>query len=67
MFYVLSGSLTFDCGGQSFKVNENGFAFLPRGVPHSYWIEGEEVKLLGFSTPSGFGDQIERTGRRVRR
>ena len=67
MFYVLSGSLTFDCGGQSFKVNENGFVFLPRGVPHSYWIEGEEVKLLGFSTPSGFGDQIERTGRRVRR
>jgi hypothetical protein len=48
-------------------VNENGFVFVPRGVPHSYWIEGEEVKLLGFSTPSGFGDQIERTGRRVRR
>jgi len=63
IFYVLSGSLTFHCGGQSFKVNENGFMFLPRGIPHGYTIESTEVRLLGISTPSAFGDRIEQAGR----
>jgi len=67
IFYVLSGSLTFNCGGQSFKVNDNGFMFLPRGIPHSYTIESDQARLLGLSTPSGFGDHIERTGKRVQR
>lgn len=66
IFYVLSGSLTFRCGGRSFQVKDNGFMFLPRGVPHSYTIESKEVRLLGFSTPSGFGDHIERTGKPIR-
>jgi mannose-6-phosphate isomerase-like protein (cupin superfamily) len=65
IFYVLSGSVTFDCGGQSFRVNENGFMFLPRGIPHRYTIESSEARLLGFSTPSGFGDHIEQTGRSI--
>jgi len=67
IFYVLSGSLTFRCGGRSFKVRENGFAFLPRGIPHSYTIHSKEVRLLGLSAPSGFGDHIEQTGTLVKR
>ena len=67
MFYLLSGSITFRCGEQSFRVRDHGFVLLPRGIPHSYTIESEEVRLLGFSTPSTFGDHIERTGKRVRR
>jgi len=63
IFYVLSGALTFRCGGRSFKAKENGFMFLPRGIPHSYRIDSEEVRLLGFSSPSDFGDHIERTGK----
>ncbi len=63
IFYVLSGSLTFRCGGRSFKVRENGYIFLPRNIPHRYTIDSEEVRLLGFSTPSGFGDHVERTGK----
>jgi len=63
IFYVLSGSLTFHCGGHSFEVNDNGFVFLPRGIPHRYTIDSEEARLLGLSTPSEFGDQIERTGK----
>jgi quercetin dioxygenase-like cupin family protein len=65
IFYVLSGSLTFHCDGRSFKVANNGFVFLPRGIAHRYTIESTEARLLGLSTPSGFGDQIERTGKRV--
>jgi quercetin dioxygenase-like cupin family protein len=63
IFYVLSGTLTFDCGGQSFKVKENGFIYLPRGIPHGYTIDSREVRLLGISTPSAFGDRIEQAGR----
>jgi mannose-6-phosphate isomerase-like protein (cupin superfamily) len=63
IFYVLSGSLTFRCGGRSFKVKENGFMFLPRSIPHSYKVDSKEVRLLGFSTPSGFADHIEQTGK----
>ena len=63
IFYVLSGALTFHCGGDSFKVKDNGFVFLPRGIPHHYTIDSEEARLLGLSTPSGFGDHIERTGK----
>ncbi len=66
IFYVLSGALTFDCGGQFFKVKENGFVFLPRGIPHSYTIDSNEARLLGLSTPSGFGDHIERSGKRIK-
>ena len=65
IFYVLSGSLTFRCGGRVLKVKEGGFAFLPRGIPHSYKIDSEEVRLLGISTPSEFGDHIERMGKPV--
>jgi quercetin dioxygenase-like cupin family protein len=66
IFYVLSGSLTFHCGGQDLRVKENGFVFLPRGIPHRYTIESAEARLLGLSTPSGFGDHIERTGKPVK-
>lgn len=66
IFYVLAGSLTFHCGGQDFKVKQSGFVFLPRGIPHRYTIDSEEARLLGFSTPAGFGDHIERTGKPVK-
>jgi quercetin dioxygenase-like cupin family protein len=63
IFYVLSGSLTFHCDGKSLKVSDNGFVFLPRGIAHSYSIDSDEARLLGLSTPSGFGDHIEQTGK----
>jgi quercetin dioxygenase-like cupin family protein len=66
MFYVLSGSITFRIGRRSMRVEKHGFAFVPRGTPHTYVIHSRSVRLLGISTPSDFGDNIERTGRRMR-
>jgi mannose-6-phosphate isomerase-like protein (cupin superfamily) len=66
IFFVLSGTITFHCGRRSFRVTKGGFAFVPRGTPHSYTINSRWVRLLGFTTPSDFGDNIERTGKRVR-
>jgi quercetin dioxygenase-like cupin family protein len=67
LFYVLSGAMTFTCGEETRSAKDGAFVFLPRGVPHSYTIDSEEARLLGFSIPSGFGDHIERTGRPVER
>ncbi len=62
IFYVISGAITFRCGGSEFALSEGGFVFLPRGVAHGYTIDSAEVRLLGMSTPSSFADHIEETG-----
>jgi quercetin dioxygenase-like cupin family protein len=62
IFYVLSGSITFHVDGESYQVGPHGFAFVPKGTPHTYTITSDEVRLLGFSAPSSFGDNIEKTG-----
>jgi mannose-6-phosphate isomerase-like protein (cupin superfamily) len=64
MFYVLSGSITFRVGRKSVRVEKGGFAFVPLGTPHTYVIHSRKVRMLGLSTPSDFGDHIEKTGRR---
>ncbi len=66
LFYLLSGDMTFIAGGESFKVAAGGFVFIPRGTSHTYPIDSDEAHLLGFSTPSSFGDNIERTGTPVK-
>lgn len=53
IFYVLSGDLTFRCGGDSFELSDGGFVFLPRGIEHGYQIQGErEVRLLAVTAPA---------------
>ena len=52
MFYVLQGALTFICGGQTFDVEDGGFVFLPRGIPHDYRILSDgPVRLLVVTAP----------------
>ncbi len=67
IFYVISGSMTVRCGRRSFRVDDHAFVYIPRGTRHTYKIHTEEIRMIGISAPSSFGDQIERTGRRVRR
>jgi quercetin dioxygenase-like cupin family protein len=72
IFYVLRGALTFRCGGETFEVEDGGFVFLPRGVPHDYTIRGEgEVDLLVVTSSAqeeavggwgGFVADVERDG-----
>ena len=66
IFYVLKGDITFRAGRRSFKVKEGAFVYIPLGTPHTYKIHSKKVRLLGISAPSAFGDNIERTGKRVR-
>ena len=52
MFYVMEGAITFDCGGETFRLDKGGFIFLPRGIEHRYTILGPDpVRLLVISSP----------------
>jgi len=52
MFYVLEGSITFQCGMESFDLEKGGFIFLPRGIEHSYTIRSEDVvRLIAVTSP----------------
>jgi quercetin dioxygenase-like cupin family protein len=52
-FYILQGALTFWCGADRFEVEEGGFVFLPRGIPHGYMIRSDvDVRLLVVTAPA---------------
>lgn len=54
-FYVLEGSLRVTCGERTWTVGPGGFAFLPRGIPHLFTVEGDHpVKALQLTSPAGF-------------
>ena len=68
LFYVLSGALTFHCGGETFEVGAGGFMYLPQGIEHGYTIgNAEPVRLLVVTFP--YADAAGRVGwlRRRRR
>jgi quercetin dioxygenase-like cupin family protein len=72
IFYVLEGSLTFNCGDHTFDVEQGGFVFLPRGVKHGYTIpHSGDVRLIVVTPPAdedavdgwgGFVADVERDG-----
>lgn len=52
MFYVLEGSIAFQCGDATFDLEKGGFIFLPRGIEHGYTVRSEEpVRLIVVTAP----------------
>ncbi len=52
MFYVLEGSITFQCGEERFDLEKGGFIFLPHGIQHGYTIRSQEpVHLIVVTAP----------------
>ena len=54
MFYVVSGSITVRLGEVESTLGAGESAWLPRGVPHTFRVDSDEVRLLEISTPGGF-------------
>ena len=53
-FYVLEGTITMRCGDRTFEATAGAFVFLPRGVPHTFVVEGEApARMLTLITPGG--------------
>jgi mannose-6-phosphate isomerase-like protein (cupin superfamily) len=50
--WVMSGRVRVRCGDDEFPLAAGAFAFLPRGVPHTFIAE-EDTAMLGLITPGG--------------
>jgi quercetin dioxygenase-like cupin family protein len=58
MFYILSGEVAVYVDRTVFRVSAGEFMFLPRGVPHAFLIQSDEVHQLTLVAPGGFFDVI---------
>lgn len=57
-FFVIEGHVRFRCGDQDIAAGSGSFVFLPRGVPHTFVVEGTtNARLVGLLTPGG-GEQF---------
>jgi mannose-6-phosphate isomerase-like protein (cupin superfamily) len=57
MFYVLSGTAEFHCGGKTLSAGAGDFVLLPVGLPHTFLVGRDEpLRALQITTPSGFED-----------
>lgn len=53
-FFLLEGEIALVCGEQRDRLMPGGFVHLPKGVPHSFRVEGDRpARLLVVSLPSG--------------
>ena len=50
--WVVSGLVRVRCGEDEFTLAAGAFAFLPRGVPHTFIAE-EDTTMLGLVSPGG--------------
>jgi len=53
-FWILEGSLTVRCGDETFRAGPGSYIFLPRGVPHTFRVDGDApAHMLTMLTPGG--------------
>jgi mannose-6-phosphate isomerase-like protein (cupin superfamily) len=63
-FWLLEGELTIRCGDRTFTAKPGSFTFLPRGVPHTFVVEGDQpARLLSICSPGGFERYFAEVGR----
>jgi quercetin dioxygenase-like cupin family protein len=54
-FYVIEGELRFACGETVYRASAGAFVFLPRGVAHTFRVDGDApARLLNLMSPGGF-------------
>jgi mannose-6-phosphate isomerase-like protein (cupin superfamily) len=65
-FFVIEGHLRFQCGDRDIAAGPGSFVFLPRGVPHTFVVEGSNnARFLGLLTPGGGEQFFVDAGRRA--
>jgi mannose-6-phosphate isomerase-like protein (cupin superfamily) len=53
-FWILEGEFTVRCGAQTFRASPGAFVFAPRGIPHTFVVDGPSPgRLLTLVTPGG--------------
>jgi mannose-6-phosphate isomerase-like protein (cupin superfamily) len=62
-FYLLEGEITVECGERSWQAGPGDFAFLPRGIPHTFLVTHGPARGLQITAPAGFDRFIAELGR----
>lgn len=63
-FWVLEGELTVVCGEDTHSAAPGTMVFLPRGIPHTFRVDGEvPARLTTVITPGGMEDFFAKVGR----
>jgi quercetin dioxygenase-like cupin family protein len=63
-FYVLAGSVDLVCGGERFRAQTGAFAYMPRGIPHTFLGVGDEpARVLVLLLPGGLEEAFSDHGR----
>jgi mannose-6-phosphate isomerase-like protein (cupin superfamily) len=53
-FWILEGELDVCCGDRQWRAGAGAYVFLPRGVPHSYVVNGSApARMLTLVSPGG--------------
>lgn len=63
-FWIVEGEVTVVCGEETITAGPGAMVFLPRGVPHTYRVDGElPARLTTVITPGGMEDFFAKAGR----
>ena len=59
-FFVLEGLVRFRCGDREFLVENGGYVYLPKRVPHAFRVEASApAHLMQMTLPPGFERFVE--------
>jgi mannose-6-phosphate isomerase-like protein (cupin superfamily) len=54
LLQILEGTIRIVCSDTDVVVGPGSFAYLPRGVPHTFWVQGDQpARMLAIFTPGG--------------
>jgi mannose-6-phosphate isomerase-like protein (cupin superfamily) len=63
LLQILEGTIRIVCGDTDVVVGPGGFAYLPRGVPHTFWVQGDQpARMLAIFTPGGVEGMFVKSG-----
>jgi mannose-6-phosphate isomerase-like protein (cupin superfamily) len=63
-FWILEGEVTIVCGSETYTAGPGAMAFLPRGVPHTFRVDGTAAaRFTTLITPGGMEDFFAKVGR----
>ncbi|MFN8533190.1 MAG: quercetin 2,3-dioxygenase [Dehalococcoidia bacterium] len=62
IWYVAEGEITFTAGDTTRTVGPGGFAFIPRGVAHTFQVRSGTARWFGVGLPGGLDTWFFETG-----
>ena len=62
IFLLLNGALTVWVGDQRRELSDGGVAFLPKGIPHTYFVTSQTAVILEVIAPGGLERAFREAG-----